>query len=415
MSSAPAPAIVAEDVRKTFSIPTERRDRLKEHAINLFRPVAHHQFEALKGVSLGVGHGEFFSIVGHNGSGKSTLLKVLAGNYRPTSGRVEVNGRLSPFIELGVGFNPELSARDNVFLNGTILGLDRRQIAAQFDDIIGFAELEEFVDLKLKNFSSGMLVRLAFSVAIRAHADILLIDEVLAVGDANFQQKCYDVFRQMKADGKTIVFVSHDLGSVKEFSDRVMVLNHGSVLGVYGPVAAIAEYQQLNEEKANLSLAESGHVVSVNGHESKPSIRSVEIFTSDGEPSRVYHRGDNLRVVMTVENPQRVPLHGGVSIYRSDGFLCFATNTLIPELKPRTDDVFEVTFEDLPLQRGSYYLLVGLFGENPNLVYEYQEHVCDFQVAQWDGYEGLLYVHHTWNGEPVVGKSDATRDHRTRS
>src|SRR5262249_47755438 len=159
------------------------------------------------------------------------------------------------------------------------------------------------------------------------------------------------------------------------------------------------------------SLAESGHVVSVNGHESKPCIRSVEIFTSDGEPSRVYHRGDNLRVVMTVENPQRAPLHGAVSVYRSDGFLCFATNTFIQELMSLTDVVCDETFEDLPLQRGSYYRFVGLYGQKPNLVYEHQEDVCVFQIAQCDGYEGVSYIAHNWMGEPLVEKNDAARDH----
>ena len=405
----PVPAILAEDVHKIFKLPRERRDRLKEHLVHLFRPVGYDEFEALNGVDLRVGKGEFFSIIGHNGSGKSTLLKILAGIYRPTSGRVSVQGKLSPFIELGVGFNPELSARDNVYLNGIILGLDRREIAAQFDEIIGFAELEPFVDLKLKNFSSGMLVRLAFSVAIRAHADILLIDEVLAVGDASFQQKCYDVFRRLKAEGRTIVFVSHDLGSVKEFSDRAMVLDHGRVVGVSHPAAAIAHYMRLNEEKANQDLARSGAPVSRNGRGRRPSIRSVEMYTPRGEPTRVVHRGDDVRVVLTAENPAGVPLQAGVSIYRNDGFLCFATNTFLSDRKARSEGSaldFEVTFEDLPLQRGSYYLLVGLFGETDDRVYEYQEHVCDFQVAQWDGYEGLLYVHHTWDGEPA--RTDAT-------
>ncbi len=403
------PAIVAEDVHKVFKLPRERRDRLKEHLVHLFRPVGYDRFEALKGVDLTVGKGEFFSIIGHNGSGKSTLLKILAGIYRPTTGRVSVQGHLSPFIELGVGFNPELSARDNVYLNGIILGLDRREIAARFDEIIGFAELEPFVDLKLKNFSSGMLVRLAFSVAIRAHADILLIDEVLAVGDASFQQKCYDVFRRLKSEGRTIVFVSHDLASVKEFSDRAMVLDHGRVVGVYHPAAAIAQYMRMTEEKANQDLARAGRLVSRNGHTGRPFIRNVEILSRTGEPTRVAHRGDDIRVVLTAENPGQVPLQAGVSIYRNDGFLCFATNTFLNEMKPRTDGSaldFEVTFEDLPLQRGSYYLLVGLFGETHETVYEYQEHVCDFQVAQWDGFEGLFYVHHTWDGETT--RTDAT-------
>ena len=183
------PAVSVTSLSKVFKVPFERRNRLREHVVHLFRSPGYRRLEALKNVSLEVRQGEFFGIIGRNGSGKSTLLKILAGIYQPSQGRVKISGRLSPFIELGVGFNPELTARDNVFLNGAILGLDRKQVAAQFDEIIGFAELEDFVDQKIKNFSSGMLVRLAFSVAIRAHAEILLIDEVLAVGDFEFQRK----------------------------------------------------------------------------------------------------------------------------------------------------------------------------------------------------------------------------------
>jgi ABC-type polysaccharide/polyol phosphate transport system ATPase subunit len=413
-----SPVLLAEDVRKVFQLPRERRNRLKEHLVHLFRPVGYDEFEALRGVSLSVSRGEFFSIVGHNGSGKSTLLKVLAGIYRPTSGRVQVDGRLSPFIELGVGFNPELSARDNVYLNGTILGLDRRQIAKQFDEIIGFAELEKFVDLKLKNFSSGMMVRLAFSVAIRAHADILLIDEVLAVGDANFQAKCFDVFRRMRAEEKTIVFVSHDLGSVKEFSDRVMVLDHGEVVGVYGAAAGIVQYQRLNEERANRELerAAAGQV-NPNGHDrQKPSLRGVELLGQNGEPTRVIHRGDDVRVVLTIDNPTDLPLNAGVSICRSDGFYCFGTNTFLSKSPPARGEEVEiaVTFENVPLQRGSYQLLVGVMGESSNIFYEFKEHMCDFQVVQWDEYEGLLYVDHTWETASLGGTADAGRDHRPR-
>ncbi|HKF78529.1 MAG TPA: ABC transporter ATP-binding protein [Candidatus Dormibacteraeota bacterium] len=415
------PLISARSVNKTFKLPTERRDRLKEHVVHLFRPIVYHEFEALHDVSLSVDDGEFFSIVGHNGSGKSTLLKILAGIYRPTSGQVEVRGRLSPFIELGVGFNPELTARDNVYLNGTILGLERRQIAAQFDDIIGFAELEPFVDLKLKNYSSGMLVRLAFSVAIRAHAEILLIDEVLAVGDASFQLKCFDVFRRLRAEGKTIVFVSHDLNSVMEFSDRVMVLDHGHVVGTYAPAAGIAVYQQLNEEKASRDLARSAAAsttaaptapTGANGNEPRPSIRTVATYSGDGQPARVFHRGDDLRVVVAVDNPHGAELNASVGIFRSDGLQCFSTSTFDAELTQRTGDSFELTCSDLPLQRGTYHLLVGLFGKTRATVHEYQDHVCDFQVAQWDDYEGVCYVHHRWAGEQPAERADASRDQR---
>ena len=183
--------------------------------------------EALRGVSFAVEHGEFFGIVGRNGSGKSTLLKCLAGIYRLDGGEIWVDGRMSTFIELGVGFNPDLAARDNVILNGIMLGLTPREARRRYDEVIEFAELREFEDLKLKNYSSGMHVRLAFSVMIQVDADVLLIDEVLAVGDAAFQQKCFDEFNRLRDEGRTIVLVTHDMASVQRFCHRAMLLERG--------------------------------------------------------------------------------------------------------------------------------------------------------------------------------------------
>jgi len=213
-----APVIIeARDVEKTFRIPHHRVDTLKERALHPFRAGGHRDLRALRDVSFDVHRGEFFGIVGRNGSGKSTLLKILSSIYRADGGRIRMGGRLAPFIELGVGFNPDLTARENVTINAIMLGLSRKQAAARFDEIIAFAELEEFLDLKLKNYSSGMHVRLAFSVAVQADADVLLIDEVLAVGDAAFQQKCFEQFERMKREGKTIVLVTHDMSAVRRF------------------------------------------------------------------------------------------------------------------------------------------------------------------------------------------------------
>jgi ABC-type polysaccharide/polyol phosphate transport system ATPase subunit len=240
------PAVVVDGVSKTFSIPREQIHTLKERALHPFRRSGHDRFEALKGVSFAVPPGEFFGIVGRNGSGKSTLLKCMAGIYAVDSGAVYVNGRVSTFIELGVGFNPDLAARDNVALNGIMLGLSPRDARERFERVIEFAELEEFVDLKLKNYSSGMHVRLAFSVMIQVDADILLIDEVLAVGDASFQQKCFDVFHRMKEEGKTILFVTHDMGSVKRFCDRAMLIERGDVQLIGKPGEVADNYMELN-------------------------------------------------------------------------------------------------------------------------------------------------------------------------
>jgi ABC-type polysaccharide/polyol phosphate transport system ATPase subunit len=243
----PAPAAVSIDgVSKTFRLPRQQYSTLKERALHPLRSMEYDELRAVREISLEIGEGEFFGIVGRNGSGKSTLLKCIAGIYGVDRGRIAITGRLSPFIELGVGFNPDLTARDNVIINAIMLGISRRQARERFDHVLAFAELEEFVDLKLKNYSSGMLVRLAFATAIEVDADIFLIDEVLAVGDAAFQQKCFEEFFRLKREGKTIVFVSHDMFSVERFCDRAMLMERGHMVQLGEPPAVARAYHKLN-------------------------------------------------------------------------------------------------------------------------------------------------------------------------
>jgi ABC-type polysaccharide/polyol phosphate transport system ATPase subunit len=242
------------DLEKTFRIPVHRIDSFKERAVHPLAQPDYRILEALRRVSFNVSRGEFFGIVGRNGSGKSTLLKILASIYRADAGSIRMAGRLAPFIELGVGFNPDLTARENVTLNGVMMGLSQKEARRRLDAVLEFAELEGFVDLKLKNYSSGMLVRLAFSVMIQAEADILLIDEVLAVGDAAFQQKCRDVFAEMKDGGRTIVLVTHDMTAVQRFCHRAMLLDEGEVRFLGDPEEAGRQYFRMNFEKRKVTL-----------------------------------------------------------------------------------------------------------------------------------------------------------------
>jgi ABC-type polysaccharide/polyol phosphate transport system ATPase subunit len=230
-----AAAIDVVGLSKSFRIPHEQRTFVKEYFTHPFRRVTYERNDALRDVTFSVEAGEFFGVIGPNGSGKSTLLRILAGIYVPDSGVVRVNGLLSPFIELGVGFNLELTARDNIRMNGTLAGLTKRQLEERFGTILAFAELERFVDQKLKNYSSGMLVRLAYSIAIQIPFDVLLLDEVLAVGDEAFQEKCFATFDRFKEQGKTIVFVSHALDLVERFCDRVLLLQDGVVDAIGSP------------------------------------------------------------------------------------------------------------------------------------------------------------------------------------
>jgi ABC-type polysaccharide/polyol phosphate transport system ATPase subunit len=237
-----AAAIEVDGVSKAFRLPHERRTTLKEYFLHPLKRSGYEHQRALEDVSFRVEPGEFFGIIGPNGSGKSTLLKIIAGIYRQDTGNVRVSGLLSPFIELGVGFNPELTARDNIRINGTLLGLSRRQLEERYDDVVAFAELERFMDQKLKNFSSGMQVRLAYSIAIQVEFDILLLDEVLAVGDESFQQKCFDTFTRFREEGKTIVLVTHALNLVQRFANRALLLTEGRIKALGAPDDVIAKY-----------------------------------------------------------------------------------------------------------------------------------------------------------------------------
>jgi ABC-type polysaccharide/polyol phosphate transport system ATPase subunit len=233
-------------VDKTFRIPDHRVDSLKERALHPLRRVHFRELRALRGVSFEIHKGEFFGIVGRNGSGKSTLLKIMASIYRPDAGRIRLAGRLAPFIELGVGFNPELTSRENVALNGVLLGLSRPEARRRLDAVLDFAELREFADMKLKNYSSGMMVRLAFAVMVQADADVMLIDEVLAVGDASFAQKCMDVFGEMQRAGRTIVLVTHDMPTVQRFCDRAMLIHDAEVQYIGDADETALRYYRIN-------------------------------------------------------------------------------------------------------------------------------------------------------------------------
>lgn len=226
-----APAISVKNLHKSFRLPTEQAFGLKQTIFNRLRGIkGYKEQKVLKGLDFEINQGDFIGIVGRNGSGKSTLLKILAGIYSPEKGTITVNGSLVPFIELGVGFNPELTGRENVYLNGALLGFSNEEMNKMYDDIWEFAELKDFQDQKLKNYSSGMQVRLAFSIAIRARGDILLLDEVLAVGDAAFQQKCEDYFSSLKNNKQTVILVTHSMDNVEKFCNRAILIENGEIV-----------------------------------------------------------------------------------------------------------------------------------------------------------------------------------------
>jgi ABC-type polysaccharide/polyol phosphate transport system ATPase subunit len=316
-------AVTVVGAHKTFRIPHQQYHTLKERSLHPFRSRTYDELHAVDDVSLRVARGEFFGIVGRNGSGKSTLLKCLAGIYQLDQGSLAIEGRLSPFIELGVGFNPDLAARDNVIINAVMMGLSRDEARRRFDDIIAFAELEEFVDLKLKNYSSGMAVRLGFATATQVDAEILLVDEVLAVGDASFQQKCFEVFQRLKDEGKTILFVTHDMGLVERFCDRAMLLERGRVLSVGDPHEIGLLYNQVN-------FGDPVHQRPTDGDEAFG--RPVEIrtcwFEVEGEPVIDLPHGKRLEVLTEVRFNEEIedPVFG-LSLRNDVGHTIFATTS----------------------------------------------------------------------------------------
>jgi ABC-type polysaccharide/polyol phosphate transport system ATPase subunit len=355
------PAVVVDGVSKSFRLPHERVHTLKERALHPLRRSGHDALRALRDVSFVVERGEFFGIVGRNGSGKSTLLKCLAGIYATDVGDIYVNGRMSTFIELGVGFNPDLPARDNVMINATMLGLTPREARRRFDAVIDFAELRDFTDLKLKNYSSGMMVRLAFSVMIQVDAEILLIDEVLAVGDAAFQQKCFEEFERIKRSHSTVLFVTHDMGSVQRFCDRALLLEHGKVVDLGDPEHVGNRYLELNfSEQARAEEAgdEGGTVEEVEPAVAEPirygdgraEIREAWFEDHDGRRAEVLPHGRHATFAARVRfNADLEDPLIGLNLVNSHGDHCLsASNLKGPKLgacKAGQELTFRIAFE----------------------------------------------------------------------
>jgi ABC-type polysaccharide/polyol phosphate transport system ATPase subunit len=311
-----APAVVVDGLHKRFRVPGQQVHTLKERVLHPLRSPGGTSFEALRDVSFAVGRGEFFGIVGRNGSGKSTLLKCLAGIYAADGGRMWVDGRVAAFIELGVGFNMDLAARDNIRLNGVMLGLSGREARAREDAIIAFAGLEEFVDLKIKNYSSGMLVRLGFSIMAHVDADVLIIDEVLAVGDAAFQQKCYDEFNRIRDEGRTVLFVTHDMGAVERYCDRALLLDKGDVVTIGEPHRVGQEYLRVNfaDEAPEIAGEDEAEEPPEEGDPLRSGDGRAEIVQAwfegeDGEPTATLPHGSactfaaKVRVNETLHDP----------------------------------------------------------------------------------------------------------------
>jgi len=389
-------AIEVRDLKKSFRIPVHRVDSFKERMVRPFAARDYRELRALDGISFEVGQSEFFGIVGRNGSGKSTLLKLLASIYRADAGRIRMAGRLAPFIELGVGFNVELTARENILLNGVMMGLTPGETRERLDSVLEFAELGEFADLKLKNYSSGMLVRLAFSTMMETDADILLIDEVLAVGDAAFQQKCADAFREMKAAGKTIVLVTHEMSTVEEYCHRAMLIEGGHILQLGDPEAVGREYLRLN------FLSETGGAEAAAGAGSE-GVRLLDIWLEDAGGERVAGVGHGEPIRLRAELELARDASGvavGFTTDNADGVTMFQLGSGISgsdgTARVGAGERVKVSAQlENPLAPGRYYVHCGVQqdqGKGDISLYEHR--ALDFVVFGSERDGGVLQLEH---------------------
>jgi ABC-2 type transport system ATP-binding protein len=373
-SLANAPAIEVRDVSKRFRIYREKPTSLKQRLLTS-RSRAE-DFWALRDVALDVGEGSTFGLIGHNGSGKTTLLKCVAGILRPTSGAILQRGRLAALLELGAGFHPELTGRENVYLNASFLGLSRKQTDAAFDDIVAFAELEQFIDTEVKFYSSGMLVRLGFAVAVYVEPDVLLIDEVLAVGDEAFQAKCLNRVREFQREGRTIVLVTHALDTVTEICDRAAMLHHGELHAIGMPAEVVREMRHVL-----LGMADPGFVPEQGTREVE--IIEVQIVRPDGSSHGAILSGDPLTIVVDVRQNETVDdLDVDFAVHESSNYLVLDARTSRAGIDLGRFDKKRVRFKisGFPYDPGKYWVTIGLSSRTTGHLYHVQTQRYLFEV-----------------------------------
>jgi ABC-type polysaccharide/polyol phosphate transport system ATPase subunit len=391
-------------------------------------------FPALQGVSFNVPAGRTYGIIGRNGSGKSTALKLVAGITKPTTGTVQVQGRISALIELGAGFHPEISGRENVFINGIMLGLTKREVARRFDEIVEFAELQQFIDAPVKTYSSGMYMRLGFAVAIHVDPDVLLVDEVLAVGDEGFTHKCLDKFGEFKRRGKTILLVTHSLNLVERFCDEALWLDGGKVRGSGDPKRVVGAYltdvgkseerelarvearaqeessQEMSPEPTVQGAEPTGGLDMTRSDEGRWGSREIEITgvtfkNAEGENAHIFQTGESMSIHLAVRAHETTSdFVFGIGIYSADGVNCYGTNTHLEEFLPqevRGDG--EVTFhiDSLDLVENTYKLDVAVH-KRDGYPYDYHRLLYTFRVKSRTKEVGVYRPKHTWTFSPNI-------------
>jgi ABC-2 type transport system ATP-binding protein len=407
VSVAPSPdsAVLLDGLGKRFRLTHDRNWTLKATVLAGHR-TRYEEFWALRGIDLDIPHGSTFGIIGGNGSGKSTLLKMLAGILRPDEGTATVNGRLSALLELGAGFHPELTGRENVYLNGAILGFTSKEIRRRFDDIVGFAELDRFIDEPVRNYSSGMYVRLGFSVAIHVEPEILLVDEVLAVGDHTFQKRCLDRFAQLKAEGRTIILVSHDLDMVGWLCEQTAWIQQGTLRAV-GPSPNVIERFLDGADDSPTPVAPSPSAPRrFGGLGPDDLVRAVDLVDANGHPMDRVGSGRPVRFRVRVDADQvGEPVTVALGLYRADGTHVASINSGAAARAADEAGTVEVDYavDSLAVQPGIYELSVALHDATMRRVFERHTHLVRFEVEPTgvDQQNGLVALGGTWSARSV--------------
>lgn len=392
-------AIEIKEVSKKFQIRKEHLQSVKERLI-FFRSARHKEdFWALRDISITIPSGSTFGLVGANGSGKSTLLKMIAGTLNPTEGEIVIDGRISALLELGAGFHHDLTGRENVYLNGSILGLSKKEISRQFDSIVDFAELEEFIDNPVRNYSSGMYVRLGFAVAVHMDPEILLIDEVLAVGDEAFQDKCLRKMRSFQEEGRTLVIVTHAVDVVREMCDDAAFLDRGELAAMGNPSEVIRTYRD------RVATTPTGEKVSVLGN---IDITGVKLVSEDGTPSKVFQTNETVIVEVDIEakEPIEDPVFG-INIHDNAGQHIFGTNTNIRPYFVSLDKGparLRVRFPSLPMREGRFTLAIGIHSRDGLTLYATNDRTTTFEMRSETAEPGRLFLPCTFEVEGAAAR-----------
>lgn len=387
------PRIVVDRVGKQFRLHRAGTRTLKSAALGLLRRGKRPAFWALQDLSFSVGEGETLGIIGANGAGKSTLLALLAGTKVPTRGTIRTRGTISSLLELGAGFHPDLTGRENVFLSGAIMGLSRAQMAKRFDAIVAFAGLDDFIDQPVKHYSSGMYVRLGFAVAVEVDPDILLIDEVLAVGDVNFQRRCLDKMSQFRDMGKTMLVISHDLPTIQSISDRILLLDQGRIVGLGEPDSVVGNYRSLSRAKAASGLEREWGTGEV-------TITGVDLLDADGQTTDTFAHGSGLTARIRYRAEQRVPTPVfGFSIADASGRLIYGSNTQVAGVTidhVEGEGTLDLLLSELPMSAGSYLFSFAAHSADHQVNYHRLDHYFPFSIETDSRFEGVCYVPTQW-------------------